>query len=264
VNAVFQVYSEPFHAAVSLRAPGRGVPVAECARCDEGIRADGRACLAGHPTASRSIALYATWTATRANLGAMHAHGVRLIAGPDQLDRSGIPPLAWALDNGAWGCRQRGVPFDSAAFLFALARWGLAADFIVLPDVVCGGLASLEMSLRWLPLVRMYGRPMLIPVQDGMRPSDLRAYVDADTGIFVGGSTDWKERSLRMWGQLRRETGCYLHVGRVNSARRIQLAIDAGAESCDGTSLSRYSTNADRLDKATRQLPRPDLFPEVA
>ncbi len=59
------------------------------------------------------------------------------------------------------------------------------------------------------------------------------------------------------WGQLARRRNCHLHVGRVNSARRIAICAAAGATSYDGSSASRFATSLPPLDKATRQ---PDLF----
>ncbi len=59
------------------------------------------------------------------------------------------------------------------------------------------------------------------------------------------------------WGALARETGCYLHVGRVNTAVRIRLCSAAGADSFDGTSPSRFACTLPLLDGARRQ---PDLL----
>jgi hypothetical protein len=58
---------------------------------------------------------------------------------------------------------------------------------------------------------------------------------------------------MRAWGMLAREHSAYLHIGRVNTARRIRLCADAGADSFDGTSVSRYATTLELLDSARRQ-----------
>jgi hypothetical protein len=57
-----------------------------------------------------------------------------------------------------------------------------------------------------------------------------------------------------VWGRLARECGAYLHVGRVNSARRISLCALAGADSFDGTSVTRFACTAQELDHARNQL----------
>jgi len=196
--------------------------------------------------------MYASRTGTRRNLAEIHARGWRLLASPPQLDYYRTPPpLAYALDNGAWSAHTGGTAFDGDAYLRALDAWALGADWIALPDVVMGGSASLDLSLSWLPRVRAHGRPMLLVVQDGMTPETVGPLVEDElAGIFVGGSTEWKEASLPMWGRWARGGGVLLHVGRVNSARRIRLCIEAGADSADGTSVTRFATSAARLDEA--------------
>ena len=244
--------------------PSPRVPWARCAQCASPLRQDGVACTGAkqHAVAAPTLRLYATQTSTRANLREMHARGVRVLVGPDQLERYGRdqPFLSYALDNGAWGCHRRGMSFDGDAFSRALDRWGSAADWIVLPDVVADGPASLDLSLRWVDIVAAYGRPALLPVQDGVDVASVRAVLPRVGGIFVGGSTTWKEATVRAWCVLARERGAHIHVGRVNSARRIALCVDAGAHSADGTSLTRYASTASRLDRAARAPRHPSLF----
>lgn len=193
---------------------------------------------------------YATTTRTIRNIAALRDHGWRLLLTPDIHTDHGMP---YGLDNGAWGCFQRGESFNAEAFRDLLSEYAAGADWIVVPDIVCGGLESLAVSLEWLPELRTLGPTLLIPVQDGMTDEHLRNLVSGDVGIFVGGSTEWKEQSLTMWGALARETGCYLHVGRVNSRRRIRLCALAGAHSFDGTSVTRFAVNVHTLTAETRQ-----------
>lgn len=228
--------------------PAPGFGWARCA-CGSPMRSDSIGCTSGHPTASPNLRLYATWTGTRANLAALHLGGFRVLTGPDQLSRRTLPPLQWALDNGAWGCFRRGAPFDGEAFARALGRWGEGADWTVLPDIVAGGVASLDLSLSWR--VRVPGLALLA-VQDGMTADDVRPHLGPRTGIFIGGSTAWKWRTLPTWGALARAAGCYLHVGRVNSADAIRACVAHGAQSGDGTSATLYRVNAPKLSAATR------------
>ncbi|MGA0092588.1 MAG: hypothetical protein ACO3JT_09775 [Candidatus Nanopelagicales bacterium] len=182
------------------------------------------------------------------------------MTGPDQLDRRGLPPLAWALDNGAWGAFSRGETWSADAFRRALDRWGEGADWIVLPDIVAGGRASLDLSLSWLDEVAAAGRPMLLAVQDGITAADVRTYLGGGVGVFVGGSTDWKWRTVSEWAALGREIGCHVHVGRVNSARRIRLCADLGVTSTDGTSATMFAESTPRLACAAASKPHPMLF----
>jgi hypothetical protein len=215
------------------------------------------------------IQLYATHTGTRRNLSAMQAAGIRLLLGPDQLGRVN-PNANWgwryALDNGAWSAFNAGRAFDAAAFWRVLEQWGdtfdVAAarrghfpgsaqrpDWIVCPDIVAGGLRSLDLSLWWLPYVRQYGHP-LIAVQDGMLPEHIEEYIGPRCGIFLGGSTAWKWATLPTWGAMARLYRAHLHVGRVNSERAVRLCASVGAASCDGTSPTRFAVNSPKLGRA--------------
>lgn len=50
-----------------------------------------------------------------------------------------------------------------------------------------------------------------------------------------------------------RETGRHYHVARVNSGRRISLAKQAGADSIDGSSASRFALSLPRLQRGIAQ-----------
>lgn len=108
------------------------------------------------------------------------------------------------------------------------------------------------MSLSWLPELLTYGPRILIPVQDGMTAAGLRPIVSDRIGVFLGGSTEWKEATMAYWGQFCRDARCHYHVGRVNTLRRVYMALDAGADSCDGSSASRYEVTLRDLDLAAR------------
>jgi len=194
---------------------------------------------------------YASRTGTRRNLLALRRAGWRLVLSPTGvLDAEGF---RYGLDNGAWTAFQQREPWNAEAFYRAAFQFGPTADWVVAPDVVAGGLASLDLTLQWLP--RLDFCPLrLIAVQDGMSAGDVAPHLGPGVGIFVGGSTGWKERSARGWGDLAARVGCYLHVGRVNTRRRIALCADAGADSFDGTSASTYASTLPLLDRARKQL----------
>jgi hypothetical protein len=194
---------------------------------------------------------YASRTGTRRNLNAMKAAGWRLIVSATGVLRNENMP--YALDNGAWTAFQQGTPFDEGLFMKAVDLLGENADWIVLPDIVAGGMKSLEYSLAWLDKLRGLPSRLLIAVQDGMKMEDVREVLNPAVGIFVGGTTAWKEETAVMWGSVARRRNCYLHVGRVNSVRRIAICAAAGANSFDGSSVTRFASTLEPLDKATRQ-----------
>lgn len=194
---------------------------------------------------------YASRTGTRRNLDAMRSRGWRiLVSASGVLRHEGFP---YALDNGAWSAFTQGRPFDEPLFLQALRLLGRDADWTVIPDIVEGGAASLEMSLRHMRRVLDECSVGLIAVQDGMSVDDVRPFIGPRVGIFIGGSTEWKLATMHDWGALAREAKAWCHVGRVNSARRIRLCALAGAHSFDGTSASRFAVTIPKLDHARRQ-----------
>jgi hypothetical protein len=196
--------------------------------------------------------MYASRTGTRRNLDALRAAGWGLL-----VSRVG----AWrtegfdhyVLDNGAWSDFQAGRAFDADAFERLIDALGARADWIVLPDIVAGGLASLELSLRWSNRCLSACPMVLLAVQDGMVESDIAPFVGPSVGIFLGGSTAWKIGNMARWGAFCRSRAVHYHVARVNTAKRIWLAAASGADSMDGSSGSRFAVSIRPLDLALRQ-----------
>jgi hypothetical protein len=200
------------------------------------------------PVHRREMVSYASRTGTKQNLAALREAGWRLLVSPTGVLRT--EDFRYCLDNGAWTAFQQGRPFDERAFGRAIDLLGEGSDFFILPDIVAGGMRSLEFSLKWKE--RLSGIPTLtlLAVQDGMEPDDVREYLNPACGIFLGGSTEWKLATANAWGVLARRRNCYYHIGRVNSAKRIHLCAAAGAHSFDGTSATRFSKTLPRLDAA--------------
>ena len=164
------------------------------------------------------------------------------------------------VDNGAWSDFQAERPFDEDAFdrfLDWLAEQPVVPRSLILPDIVAGGLASLELSTRWSNRCLSACPLVLLPVQDGMTEQDVAHLVGPKVGVFLGGSTQWKISTMAAWGAFCHRLGLHYHVARVNTEKRMAMAIAAGADSVDGTSASRYAVTLPRLDRASRQ---PDFF----
>jgi hypothetical protein len=191
---------------------------------------------------------YASNTGTRRNLAALRAAGWRILLTPENpTPRDG---LRFAIDNGAFG---KGG-FQPGPFAELIERLGSAADFVVLPDIVAGGLESLALSVSWIPKLRGL-RSLLLPIQDGMTARDVGMVLrqNVQVGLFLGGSTAFKLREIYGWGMVAHAWKRYYHVGRVNTARRIRLCAEAGADSFDGTSATRYCATLPLLDAARKQ-----------
>jgi hypothetical protein len=176
---------------------------------------------------------YASRTGTRRNLDALRRAGWRLMVS------------------------ARGEPFDEPAFERAIARLGADADWIVVPDIVMGGMASLKSSRMWLARLRnrrfLAKARFMIAVQNGIMPAHVRDLVGPRVGVFVGGDTEWKLATMASWARFAHVHGATCHVGRVNSARRIRLCAAAGADSFDGSGVSRFAAALPPLDLARRQ-----------
>lgn len=194
---------------------------------------------------------YASRTGTRRNLSALREAGWRLL-----VSRTGVwrtEGFRYCLDSGAWSDFQANRPFDEDAYERMAERLGSDCDFLVLPDIVAGGLPSLDFSVRWLNRGLSLAPIVLIAVQDGMTEADLAPFVGRNVGIFLGGSTDWKLATMASWGKFCANKECHYHVARVNTRKRMIMANAAGASSVDGSSVTRFAKTITHLSNSARQ-----------
>lgn len=197
------------------------------------------------------MASYASRTGTKRNLDALASAGWRLlVSARGVLRNEGFP---YALDNGAWTSFQKGEPFDVHAFEAALDALGGGADWVVAPDIVGGGQRSLDLTCSWLDYLLSGSRLVLVAVQDGLTPADVRPLLNDRVGLFLGGSTEWKLATAVGWGKLAAEARCYYHVARVNTRQRIFLCAEAGAHSFDGSSVTRFASTLPLLEKSRQE-----------
>lgn len=155
------------------------------------------------------------------------------------VSRGELPPrrTPYFLDNGAFGDWKAGRVFDGEAFQADTEKVRrmeseCRPDFIVCPDIVAGGLASLAFSLTWQPHL-MPLAPLYLAVQDGMNQEDVLPHVERFAGLFVGGTLPWKIRSARHWVSFAHRHRLKAHIGRVGTERRVAWAIRIGADSID-------------------------------
>lgn len=109
--------------------------------------------------------------------------------------------------------------------------------FVVCPDVVGDADATNKLFVEWMNPVLATGQPVAFVAQDGLNWLPWR-YFDA---LFIGGSTEFK-LSARV-AELVREAkwrGKWVHMGRVNTRRRIRYAQSIGCDSIDGTNFSMF------------------------
>lgn len=172
------------------------------------------------------------------------------------------PPswMPYALDNGAFSAWLNKREWDEQAFIDLLdrTRGHIRPLWVAVPDVVADAEATKARWQEWSQRIReITNVPLAFVVQDGMTVADLPK--DADV-LFVGGSTEWKWRNLKMWTTAHPR----VHVGRVNSERLLWMAHDAGAESCDGTGWMRGGEERlEDLERYLRLSTRNDKRPQM-
>lgn len=151
--------------------------------------------------------------------------------------------MPYALDNDAFTSFSKGVPWDVTAWRECL-KWARSSGkkplWVLVPDVVSDRVATMERWKEFSPEASAFEWPLAFAVQDGMKPSDVPENANV---VFVGGTTEWKWRSLPVWSR----NFPRVHVGRVNELRRLWTCEDFGVESVDGTGWFRDSETGRRV-----------------
>lgn len=147
----------------------------------------------------------------------------------------GSPPLGggipWAMDNGCFSEK-----WDPTVWTAALRRHQHTPGclFATIPDVVADARATNEWWARWHGTARNLGYRCAYVLQDGCESVPASA-----SAVFVGGSTEWKlGPQARVLVAKAKAEERWVHMGRVNSLRRIRYAADIGCDSADGTYLA--------------------------
>lgn len=144
--------------------------------------------------------------------------------------------LPWAVDNGAFS------GFDADKFTALLDRivGRPRLLWVACPDVVGDARATLRLFAEWQPQIKERGLPVAYVLQDGQERRTLPLGYGVDA-VFLGGSTEYKlSHDAEKLCRAAKEAGKWVHVGRVNSRRRMRHCYEMGADSCDGSSLSMF------------------------
>lgn len=141
----------------------------------------------------------------------------------------------WCADNAVFADKY---PGDERYFAW-LGRRAWAADrctFAVAPDVVGDAVATLRRSGPMFDRIRSVGFPVALALQDGAEALAL-PWDDFDVA-FIGGSTEFKVGDVAAeLASEARARGKWVHMGRVNSLKRMRRAAQMGCDSVDGTYL---------------------------
>lgn len=145
---------------------------------------------------------------------------------------AGIP---WAVDNDCFN------GFDAKAFTRMVDGVSNLDGclFVNAPDVVSDHAATLELWQEWQSYISASGLPASFVLQNGSSIKSV-PWNELDA-VFIGGCTDWKigHEAEQIVKEAHRR-GKWIHMGRVNTYRRIRYAQGIGVHSIDGTKWARF------------------------
>ncbi len=151
--------------------------------------------------------------------------------------------VPYILDNGAYKAYRNDEEWDPDPFLSRLEEIGEKMprdpDFVVLPDVLEDGDASIKRSRKWSDKISSFGYRYYLPVQDGMPVEQtVREAVDMGaSGIFIGGTRKFKLEYADQFIMTAHDYGLLAHIGRPGT--NLSWVRDLGADSIDTTSIVR-------------------------
>jgi hypothetical protein len=169
-----------------------------------------------------------------------------------------IDGVTWAADNGCFG---QGYPGDDAYLKWLDSRPREQCLWATAPDVVGDAAATLTRSLPMLPRIRALGYRAALVAQDGLEDLEV-PWAEFDV-LFVGGSTEWKlsPAAAGLCAEAKAR-GMPVHVGRVNSHRRLRHAALMGADTADGTFVTfAPNVNLPRMRVWLRRLEHEPVLP---
>lgn len=160
------------------------------------------------------------------------------------------PPHAWGMDN---GCFVKYVP-ETIVALLKKYQDVPNCKFAALPDslnrdengVIHGNHEeTLLLAQIWLGTYQRYGYKTAFVLQNGVTLASVP--FDSIDAVFVGGDNALKysEECALIIKEAKRR-GKWVHVGRVNSQRRIKYFASLGCDSFDGTGYSEFKVHIKR------------------
>lgn len=186
-----------------------------------------------------------------------HRNVGRLIV-PRSMGRVSETPRAgflWAADNDAYN----GFHEERYQAMIDKVEGVPGCLFVAAPDAVGDADETLRLFDKWLPILADRNIPIALVGQDGMTPDDV--LWDHITALFVGGTTAWKlgPEAAELVAEAQRQRK-WVHMGRVNTWRRVEYANAIGCDSVDGTSLSMFTDTYLRQFSEYALAPRQGVF----
>lgn len=141
----------------------------------------------------------------------------------------------WAADNDAYS------GFDEERYLIMLdtIEGVPGCLFVTAPDIVGDAKETRRLFEVWWHALKVRRLPIGYVAQDGATDFDLPW--SRISALFIGGTTEWKmSENAAVLAVEAKMRGLWVHMGRVNTQRRIKYAKSIGCDSIDGTSMSMY------------------------
>ncbi|MDE2104879.1 MAG: hypothetical protein KGL39_47015 [Patescibacteria group bacterium] len=170
---------------------------------------------------------------------------IGFILTPNMGNRPNLMHTFWGADTGCFSLKQEFQLDVYLDWLIHLQAYRSRCLFATAPDVArqpngtLGGdpIATWKRSKHVLPVIRALGFPAALVAQNGIENTAI-AWDSFDV-LFIGGDTEWKlgEQARRVVSEAK-ANGKWVHLGRVNSQRRLRYAHDIGCDSADGTYIA--------------------------
>lgn len=159
----------------------------------------------------------------------------------------------WILDNGMF--TQNTSINDLFNFMGKMNKYKNKCLFVTCPDVVGNAIATGYWYRQFAWRIKERGWPVAFVAQDGQESLPFPEF-DA---LFIGGTTEWKLSSAADYCiRYAQKQGKWVHVGRVNSRKRIRHFQLVGVDSVDGTCIC-YGPDKNAL-RLSIQLQQKTLF----
>ena len=166
----------------------------------------------------------------------LHANGIGLMLTPFSQRNSKNSPhqWTWAADNGCFAEK-----WDEKVWLTWLKSHASPCEalFATVPDVVADHDKTVDRWGKYHTTVSSLGYKPAFVLQDGAALDTIPW--ETMGCLFIGGSTDFKlSDTARMFCAEAKARSIWVHMGRVNSFKRMVLAKQWGVDSVDGTYLA--------------------------
>lgn len=162
----------------------------------------------------------------------------------------------WICDNGVFAGQ-----FDEEVFYQFIERLAAYKDqcvFVVAPDVIGDSKKTLEQFEQYAARIKALGYPVAFVAQDGQEDLPFPENFDA---LFIGGSTEWKmSRKAEICIKRAQALGKWVHVGRVNTRRRIRHFALVKVDSVDGTTAVYGKKEKEKIKQWTHEAKQPLFY----